>query len=92
MAVGAPSVYMGSPVLLTASGSLSPEAAQAIDDLGITSVYVVGGEAVVSSGVEDDFADMLGAANVDRLSGGSRYETAWAVAEHGVGLGCMPTA
>ncbi|HAL30183.1 MAG TPA: hypothetical protein DCP20_05655 [Coriobacteriia bacterium] len=87
VAVGAPSVYMGSPVLLTAQGSLSPEAAQAIDDLGITSAYVIGGEAVVSSDVEDDLVNMLGAANVDRLSGGSRYATAWAVAEHGVDLG-----
>jgi len=87
VAVGAPSVYMGSPVLLTAQESLSPETAQAIDDLGIVTAYVIGGETVVSSGVEDDLVEMLGVANVDRLSGGSRYATAWAVAEHGLGLG-----
>ncbi|MHB8803898.1 MAG: cell wall-binding repeat-containing protein [Coriobacteriia bacterium] len=90
VAVGAPSAYMGSPVLLTAQHMLSSETSQAISDLGITSAYIVGGESVVSADVEDELISILGEPNVGRLFGDSRYATALAVAEHGVSLGLAP--
>lgn len=87
VAVGAPSAYMGSPVLLTAQQMLSAETSQAISDLGITSAYIIGGEGVVSADVEEELISILGEPNVDRVFGDSRYTTALAVAEHGVSLG-----
>ena len=52
--------------------------------LGITDAIVLGGTAVVFQGYEDNLAFQLGAENVTRLAGPTRYETAVEVASHGV--------
>jgi putative cell wall-binding protein len=56
----------------------------------VTQAVVLGGESAVPAGVEADLVDSLGADNVVRLAGATRYQTAVEVAGHGVshaGLG-----
>ncbi len=57
---------------------------------GVDEVLVLGGTAVVSTGVETYLNTEYGDANVERISGASRYETAAKIADWGVanaGLG-----
>jgi putative cell wall-binding protein len=69
----------GMPILLTATNSLPEATADAIEDLGIEDVIVVGGKSVVS----DDVLDELDA---ERVAGDTREGTALALAEYfGVG-------
>ncbi len=74
------------PVLLTTAGSLPAATAGAIAEAGLSQVTIVGGTAAVSEAVAAEVAGMVG--DVDRVAGGSRYDTAVAVAtrnldEHG---------
>ncbi len=50
-------------------------------------VWITGGTAVVSQGVENSLKSRLGNASVKRLAGGDRFATAAAVARFGVGRG-----
>ena len=50
-------------------------------------VWITGGTAVVSTGVENSLKSKLGTASVKRLAGGDRFATAAAVARFGVGRG-----
>lgn len=62
----------------------------AMDDDGVTSALILGGTGVVPVTLEDKLDAAFGAAEVDRLSGANRYDTAVAVATYGVeqaGLG-----
>lgn len=74
LAGGAWGADRGYPVLLTETGSLSPPAARAIAELGITETVVLGGTAAVSQAV----ADALPAPR--RVAGEERAATAAAVA------------
>jgi putative cell wall-binding protein len=62
----------GAPILLTARDALPAETSKALDDLDVTTVYLLGGTAAVSQGVED----ALGERTVVRVAGANRYETA----------------
>ncbi|WP_370327822.1 cell wall-binding repeat-containing protein [Euzebya sp.] len=75
LAGGAYGAHAGVPVLLTATDVLSPETADAIDDLDIEEVIVLGGTAAVGDAVLDDLPDPR------RLAGGDRTGTGVAVAE-----------
>ncbi len=90
LAVGGVAARTGTPILLTGSGELSPATAAVIDELGITSTVVVGGEAAVGSSV----AAALPAA--ERVAGTDRYATAAEVLAHararGVGFGTVVLA
>lgn len=69
---------LDAPVILVngqASG-LDPETADLLDDLGITTIRVVGSAASVSDGI---LHDLEGIATTVRLAGANRYETARAV-------------
>lgn len=44
-----------------------------LQDLGVTSVTVVGSTAAVSAGIESDLRDLLGTGNVVRAAGADRY-------------------
>jgi putative cell wall-binding protein len=68
----------GFPTLLTAPGSLSPEAQAALTSLRIEQVLVPGGESVVSVAVVDRIQAM--GIRVVRLAGANRSETAALVA------------
>ena len=57
---------------------------------GTTHVHILGGTAVVSQAIEDSLEATYGDANVNRLAGANRYETACKIADYGVdsaGLG-----
>lgn len=88
---GAPLSYSESfPVLLTPSGSLSPAAARALDELGVEQVLLLGGTAAVGSGVEQ--ALEARGITVQRLAGVSRAATAVAVADFAIDQIGWPSA
>ena len=74
------------PILLTPSASLPPEVEAEIVRLGASRVYVLGGTVAVSADVENTLIELMGAQDVVRLAGDSRYETAEAVADETIAL------
>lgn len=68
------------PVLLTDSHELTPAVAEEITRLGATNVFVLGGNAAISSDVYDELQTLVGQGVVTRLGGADRYETAELVA------------
>ena len=68
----------GEPLLLVEADRLPPETAQAITDLGVERVTIVGSSDEVSAAVEAELA-ALGVA-VERVAGADRYLTGLAVA------------
>lgn len=68
------------PVLLTESRSLSDSTSNVLADLKPSTIYVVGGEAAVSTRAASEASSAAGNAELVRLSGDTRYETALAVA------------
>lgn len=68
------------PILLTKPGSLPPVTATAINELGATEVIIVGGTGAVNGDVATAIADATGA-NVSRIAGDNRYDTAAEIAE-----------
>jgi putative cell wall-binding protein len=79
LAAGAASSYTGRPVLLTQARSLPSSTQQVLRDLGISSVTVVGGETAVTAGVFAQVRSQV--AQVQRISGTDRYDTAARLAE-----------
>lgn len=79
LAAGAPAARDGSPILITRPGTLHPAAARALIDAEPSTVYVVGGSAVVSDEVLADVRELTGA-EVTRLAGPNRYATAAEIA------------
>ncbi|HUG84630.1 MAG TPA: cell wall-binding repeat-containing protein, partial [Euzebya sp.] len=69
----------GGPVLLTARDGLSSATGAELQRLEVQTVYVVGGNEVVSDQVIDDIADAVEGVQVVRLAGDSRFATAVAV-------------
>ena len=76
---------LGAAVLLTAGEELSAAAEEAIAQLGASHVIVVGGEAAVGEAVLEEL-EAAGLA-VERVAGETRYETAAAIYEYGLGAG-----
>ncbi|MGI9017896.1 MAG: cell wall-binding repeat-containing protein [Euzebya sp.] len=68
------------PLLLTRQAAIPATTLQALDDLDVTDVTIIGGPAAVSATV----ADQLRAAGhtVTRLAGGNRFETSATVLDH----------
>ena len=64
------------PILLVTRSSVPSVTAQALADLNATKVYLVGGPAAISQGVEDE---LLKEYTVRRVAGVDRYDTARAV-------------
>jgi putative cell wall-binding protein len=69
------------PILLTATKSLSPATDAAIHRLGIRTFYVLGSEGAVGKAVWDSLADT--ALSRERWQGTDRYKTAAAIATNG---------
>ena len=65
------------PLLLVRKDSVPDVVAQALADLGVQGVTIIGGEAAVSAAVETELGEHYG---VRRISGVDRYETAAEVA------------
>lgn len=72
------------PVLITSSGSLSPECATELERLGVTHAYLIGGKSALKTQVETDLASK-GILSV-RLSGTDRAQTSLEVARELKGL------
>lgn len=70
---------LGAPILLTDKGALSAGVLAELQRLGVTEVYIVGGEGAVSKAVED--AVLAAGMDTTRLWGTDRYMTALAVAQ-----------
>lgn len=72
------------PILLTpGNGPLPDSTVAAIEDLGATEAVILGGPAAVSPSVEAELEAQLGAANVDRIGGRDRFETAYMIGSLG---------
>lgn len=70
---------LDAPVLLTPGDRLHPSVAAEIGRLGAGTAYLLGGEGALSARMEADLAE-LGVAEVVRLDGANRYDTARQVA------------
>lgn len=79
LAASAPAARDGLPILLTATEGLPEPTAAALDDRGVTTATIVGGDAVVGDGVEQQLREHV--AQVRRVAGADRYATAVAVLE-----------
>ncbi|MHB8463468.1 MAG: cell wall-binding repeat-containing protein [Acidimicrobiales bacterium] len=67
--------YHGFPIVLTDPVTLSPQAAQTMQDVGIKQVLVMGGPHAVSADVEAQI-NHLGIATLKRFAGADRIDTA----------------
>lgn len=72
------------PVLLTEAASLTPITKQTLLELKVKSVFIVGGNAVVSQTVANQIDEM--GINVTRLAGHDKYDTAIVIAKQ-IGMG-----
>ncbi len=75
MVAGARAFSEEDPILLVAEDSLPAETASLIEDKGIETIYIVGGDAVVSANVKEELKALAGVESVTRLSGEDRVET-----------------
>lgn len=69
------------PLLITPSDALAAATAAEIDRLGATQVVMLGGEAALSQQVEEALEELSDVAEVRRLDGANRFETAALIAE-----------
>ena len=76
---------VGGPVLLTNTDRLTDRTAQALQDLGVSNVYLLGGPPAISDTVAVQLRDV--GYDVGRLEGPTRYGTAAAVARETARLG-----
>ncbi|WKZ81696.1 MAG: cell wall-binding repeat-containing protein [Acidimicrobiia bacterium] len=67
------------PVLLTEKDSIPSATMGELTRLDPQKIYLMGGTAVISSGVESQLVTLFGAGRVERISGNNRYETAAAL-------------
>ena len=73
------------PILYTKAKSLPSCTAEALSDLGVEAVIVVGGTSRVSASVYNKLETLCG--NATRLAGATRYDTQLAVYDYGVQVG-----
>lgn len=71
------------PILLTSSKELPSESLEVLKRLHPGKVYIIGGEGVISSQIEQELAPDLGisSSQIKRLSGTNRYDTMTSVAQ-----------
>ena len=79
---------LGCPVLTTDPAGLSEQTAATLTEIGVKTVYIVGGTGAISAAVEADLAAME--ISVERASGASRYATS--VEAYKAGEGWSKTA
>lgn len=88
---GGPLAYAGSHPILLVGGAVPQATEDALTDLGIVDLIILGGISAISADVEAELVSITGDADPVRLAGGNREETAaeiadYAVAEAGFGL------
>ncbi|MGC7872234.1 alpha/beta fold hydrolase [Desulfosporosinus sp. SYSU MS00001] len=79
LAVSSWAAYNDVPILLTETNELPTETLKALQDLNVTSTYIIGGKAVISERLEESLKEYN--MNPTRYWGNDRYETAIAVAQ-----------
>ncbi|MDK2902981.1 MAG: hypothetical protein PWQ93_900 [Clostridiales bacterium] len=79
LAAGPLAQKLDAPILLTREDVLPEATKDEINRLGVKKVYIVGGTGVVSTGIEKQIDNMV--ANVTRVAGDDRFETAVEIAE-----------
>lgn len=89
LAAAGVSAVTGWPVLYTEPDRLSSATADALDRLGISRTYVVGGTAAVDEAVASQL-NRVGASVASRLAGASRFHTAVTVADFALSQGMTP--
>ncbi|MCT8975001.1 cell wall-binding repeat-containing protein [Clostridium sp. CX1] len=67
----------GSPILLTDKATLNKESKKALTDWNIKKIYILGGQGVVSSNVENELSTI--GISINRIGGADRYDTAKAI-------------
>ena len=77
---------MDGPLLLTATNALPAEVTAEIARLKAKDVYILGATSAVGTSVESALKASLGASNVTRLAGDSRYTTAHEIADEVITL------
>ncbi|WP_160723443.1 cell wall-binding repeat-containing protein [Isachenkonia alkalipeptolytica] len=77
-----PLAFMGHPILLvnTLRGEVPDATLDAIDELGVEELIIIGGPSAVSTDIEDTLNAIDGVSVLPRLAGANRYETSVAVA------------
>jgi len=80
LAVGSVAHKQGMPILLVGENHVPDATKNQIEKLGLESLYVIGGEGVISKEVMNELQGMSGV-SAKRISGRSRYETGVAVAK-----------
>jgi beta propeller repeat protein len=75
----------GWPIFLAGPSGITQNSWAVLQTIGVQKVHILGGEGAVSAAVEQDLVGRLGAANVERHAGPTRYETAVEVADFGIG-------
>jgi putative cell wall-binding protein len=86
MAAAPFAAYKRYPILLTAAAAIPLETRNALSSLGATSTIVVGGTGAVSAGAMEYLAAT--GRHPERISGGSRYDTAARIASYAAANGC----
>lgn len=81
LAGGPLAATLDAPLLLTDPDALSEATAEALEDLEVAEVTIVGGEQAVSEDVAAEVADVATVEEAHRVAGETRYETAAEVAE-----------
>lgn len=71
----------GAPLLLTQTDALDPRIQEELTRLGVTRIIILGSTGAISPGLEATFVEMYGEANVTRVGGPSRVETAALLAD-----------
>ncbi|MGI9015534.1 MAG: CocE/NonD family hydrolase [Euzebya sp.] len=79
--------FTGQPILLVTTDQIPEATATTLQDLAVTGITVVGGQAAVSAGVVDQLEEI---APVDRVEGPTRYATSAAVHARMVQAGMSP--
>lgn len=77
---GALAAAVGGPILLSSPSALPFPVTAEVLRLGAGHAYILGGTAAISTDVENSLRSLLGAANVTRIAGSTRYETAEEIA------------
>lgn len=78
---------LDAPIILTAKNSLSAQAEQQINSLGIKHVIIIGSTHAVSANVETKLVKKLGKGNTKRCYGSNRLQTAYKIYELGAKAG-----
>ena len=72
--------FLDAPVLLTPMGNLHGGVEDFIEDYGVDTIYVLGGNAAIADSVLEDMEALVHEPTVTRIEGTDRYATAAAVA------------